>query len=86
MITDKIAFKEATDHESSDITEKFVFIKLVGPTAGATSNRKLFKRALTLMYHGQDYAKHFMRPYGKGFTLKVVRKLSLGDPKDSIFL
>ena len=78
VINDKVAFKESVNQDSIDITEKFVFINVVGPCAGATSNRKLFKRALALMYGGKDHAKHFMRPYWKGFTSKVVSKLPYG--------
>ena len=85
VINDKVAFAESVDVSRIDITEKFVFIKIVGPSAGSISNRKLFKRALTLMYGGKDYAKHFMRPHGKGFTSKVVSKLTFGDPNDCIF-
>ena len=65
VINDKVAFKESVNQDSVDITEKFVFIKVVGPCAGATSNRKLFKRALTLMYGGKDYAKHFIGLMGR---------------------
>ena len=68
VVSNKVAFKESDTPNMIDITEKFVFIKLVGPSAGATFNRKLFKRALILMYGGQDYAKHFMKKYSKGFS------------------
>ena len=85
VINDKVASAESVDVSRIDITEKFVFIKIVGPSAGSISNRKLFKRALTLMYGGKDYAKHFMRPHGKGFTSKVVSKLTFRDPNDCIF-
>ena len=88
VIADKIAFKESISVETSDITEKFVFIKLVGPSAGATSNTKLFKRALTLMYKGEDYRQHFMAPRGKGFTSVVMQRLTSGsgDTNNSFFL
>ena len=46
VINDKVAFKESVNQDSIDITEKFVFIKVVGPCVGATSNRKLFKKAI----------------------------------------
>ena len=62
VINDKVAFKESSS-DTADIIEKFVFIKVAGPNAGAVSNRRLFKRALTLMFKGSDYAKHFMRPH-----------------------
>ena len=81
VINDKVAFAESVDVSRIDITEKFVYIKIVGPSAWSISNRKLFKRALTLMYGGKDYAK----PHGKGFTSKVVSKLTFGDPNDCIF-
>ena len=85
VISNKVAFKESSD-ESADITEKVVFIKTAGPTAGAVNNRKLFKRALTLMYKGSDYPKHFMRPHGsKGMCSKVVSKITDGSTKDTIF-
>ena len=60
VISQKTAFKEADSPDEADMTEKVVFVKLVGPSAGAVSNRKLFKRALVLMYSGTDYAKHFI--------------------------
>ena len=85
VISNKVAFKESSD-ESADITEKVVFIIMAGPTAGAVNNRKLFKRALTLMYKGSDYPKHFMRPHGsKGMCSKVVSKITDGSTKDTIF-
>ena len=84
VINAKVAFKVSVNQDSIDITEIFVFIKVVGPCAGATSNRKLFKRAL-INVRREGLRKHFMRPYGKGFTSKVVSKLSSWDPKDSIF-
>ena len=62
-----------------------MFIKVAGPSAGAVSNRRLFKRALTLMFKGSDYPKHFMRPHGKGMCSKVVTKITEGNLKDSIF-
>ena len=49
IIRNKVAFKESDT-------------KLVGPLAGAISNRKLYKRALTLMFVDQDYVKHVMKP------------------------
>ena len=55
VINDKVAFKESSS-DAADIIEKFVFIKVAGPNAGAVSNRRLFKRALTLMFKGSDYA------------------------------
>ena len=85
VISDKIAFKESEDIDIADITEKFVFIKLEGPSAGASYNRRLLKRALTLMYC-DDYAKHFMAPSRISLTSKVIEKLTLGDPRDSLFL
>ena len=45
VISHKTAFKEADSPDEADMTEKVVFVKLVGPSAGAVSNRKLFKRA-----------------------------------------
>ena len=84
VINDKVAFKESSS-DTADIIEKFVFIKVAGPNAGAVSNRRLFKRALTLMFKGSDYAKHFMRPHGKGICSKLVTKISEGDTKDSTF-
>lgn len=82
----KVAFKESDSSDTVDVTEKFVFIKLLGPLAGAISNRKLHKKARTLMNDGQDYAKHFMKPHSKGFSLKVTSKISTRKPHDSIFL
>ena len=85
VIMNKIAFKESDHVDISDITEKIVFIKLVGPSAGANSNRKLFKRALTLMYKGSDYGKHFMAPHGQGFTSVVMEKHLSGSSRNSSF-
>ena len=64
-VTDKIvrvkaAVKKSDLSDTADLTVKFLFTKLVGPQAGA--NRTLYKRKLTLMFHGQDYVKHFMKP------------------------
>ena len=87
VIANKIAFKESESVETADTTEKVVFIKLTGPTAGASSNRKLFKRALTLMYKGSDYGKNFMAPYGKGIVSNVIERLTSGsvNPNASFF-
>ena len=84
VINDKGVFKESSS-DTADIIEKFVFIKVAGPNAGAVSNRRLFKRALTLMFKGSDYAKHLMRPHVKGICSKVATKISEGDTKDNIF-
>ena len=84
IVSNKVAFKESATPDMADITEKFAFIKLVGPMAGATYNRKLFKRALILMYGG-DYVKHFRKTHCKGFSSKVISRLSSGRPEDSIF-
>ena len=78
VISSKISFKESEAIEKVDITEQIVFLKLVGPSIGATSNRRLFKRALTLMYNGRDYPKHFMSPRAKVFTSVVIQKLTGG--------
>ena len=43
-----VSFTESANVGCIDMTEKFVFIKIVGPSDGAVSNRKLFKRALTM--------------------------------------
>ena len=87
VIANKIAFKESESVETTDTPEKVVFIKLIGPPAGASSNRKLFKRALTLMYKGNDYGKHFMAPYGKGIVSHVIERLTSGsiNPNASFF-
>ena len=66
-------------------TEKIVFMKLVGPAAGAQYNRKLFKRTLVLMYGGTDYAKHFISKSRIGYTSKVVKRLTSGKNEDFIF-
>ena len=50
-----IAFKESEVIEIVKITGKAVFLKFVGPTIGSTSNKKLFKRAMTLEYNSEDY-------------------------------
>ena len=84
VIADKVAFKESTG-DDADITEKLVFIKVAGPSAGAASNRKLLKRALTLMYKGSDYAKHFLRPHGKGYTSKVITKITSREEQNTLF-
>ena len=78
VISSKISFKESEDIEKVDITEQIVFLKLVGPSIGATSNRRLFQRALTLMYNGRDYPKLFMSPRAKGFTSVVIQILTGG--------
>ena len=65
VINDKVAFTESSS-DTADIIEKFVFTKMAGANAGAVSNRRLFKRALTLMFKGSDYAKHLMPPPRKG--------------------
>ena len=87
VIANKIAFKESESVETADTTEKVVFIKLTGPIAGASSNRKLFKRALTLMYKESDYRKNFMAPYGKGIVSNVIERLTSGsvNPNASFF-
>ena len=85
VISNKIAFKEADSPDITDMTEKVVFIKLVGPSPGAASNRKLFKRALILMYDGTDFAKHFTVKSRKGFTSKVVGRITSGREEGSIF-
>jgi len=36
IVSNKVAFKESATPDMADITEKFAFIKLVGPMAGAT--------------------------------------------------
>ena len=41
VISNKIAFKEADSPDITDMTEKVVFIKLVGPLPGAASNQKI---------------------------------------------
>ena len=84
MIKLSTTIKESSS-DREDIIEKFVFIKVAGPNAGAVSNRRLFKRALILMFKGSDYAKYFMRPHGKEICSMVVTKISEGDTKDSIF-
>ena len=68
LIRNKVAFKEPNTVDIVDVTEKIAFIKLVGTSAGYSANRKLFKRALILIYGGWEYVKHFMKSYGRGFT------------------
>ena len=55
VINDKVAFQESSS-DTAAIIEKFVSIKVSGPNVEAVSNRRLFKRALTLMFKGSDYA------------------------------
>ena len=57
----KVAFKESDSSHLADVNKKFLFIKLVGPLAGAFLNTKLCKRALTLIFDDQDYVKLFMK-------------------------
>ena len=71
VISSKIDFKESTSIEMVDITEQIAFLKLVGSTIGATSDRRLFKRALTLMYNVKDYPKHYMLLYELFFSNPV---------------
>ena len=85
VFSNKIAFKEADSTDITKMTEKVVFIKLVAPSPGAASNRKLFKRALILMYGGIDFATHFTVNSGKGFTSKGVGRITSGREEDSIF-
>ena len=62
------------------------FIKLNGPPAGAQGNRKLFKKALILIYKGGDYEKYFRHVTSsyipkqsmKGFSSTVVAKVTKG--------
>ena len=59
IVKSKRIFKEQVDSESTDNTEKLCFIRLNGPESGKINNRKLFKRALCLMYNGSEFESHF---------------------------
>ena len=84
-IRNKVALKESNMVDIVDVTEKFAFIKLVGPSAGSSANRKLFKRALILMFGGRDYVKHIMKSYGKGFTSNVINMITSGTAEEALF-
>ena len=59
IIKSKKKFREDSDIDNTDITEKLCFIKLNRPESGKVSNRKLFKRTFCLMYDGAEYENHF---------------------------
>ena len=58
IVKSKKNFKEQVDSESTDNTEKLCFIRLNGPESGKINNRKLFKRALCLMYNDSEFETH----------------------------
>ena len=61
-------------------------MKLLKPLVRAISNSNLYKSTLlTLMFNGQDYAIHFVKPHSKGFCSNVISKMSAGKPHDSVF-
>ena len=68
----------------TDITEKVVYIKLVGPAHGAISNGKLFKRALVIMTE-LIMLNIFLVKSRLGYTSKVIERIVDGSNEDSIF-
>lgn len=62
IVRNKVALKSPDLSDTVDITETSALSKLVGPSSGTTSNRKLYKGALMLMFDAHDYAKYFKKP------------------------
>ena len=83
IVKSKKNFKEQVDSESTDNTEKLCFIRLNGPESGKINNRKLFKRALCLMYNGSEFESHFRylskQNIGKMQSIVITKKLKGSD-------
>ena len=43
LISNKVAFKESNTVDIVDVTEKFAFIKLVGPAVGSSAKREIIQ-------------------------------------------